>query len=283
MKKTIGLLALVAALLLCVQFALAQDYTGAPKMTIQDYGPFTGQNFKGTDSVRAASGTCGNPAGRCLFYGGDFLYNPLGSDVANGLANEDTSFVYGSPYGAATWVPFTVPANQTWAVTGLFTNNQSDFGVLDQTPNEPTSAAYWAIQEGILPGYAGTTVASGVNAATSTPTGRAAFDLSEYTIQVTGLSVTLTPGTYWLAVVPLCTNTLDPYCGEIFFLSDVEYINTLPKNAVGPAEPNDSAYFDSSFFGLTYDPPNGELGACAGLGCDSFSAGVLGHVAGAKN
>jgi hypothetical protein len=28
------------------------------------------------------------------------------------------------------------------------------------------------------------------------------------------------------------------------------------------------------------DPTNGPVGACAGLGCDSFSAGVLGHLGG---
>ena len=62
--------------------------------------------------------------------------------------------------------------------------------MLDQAPNQPISAAYWAIQEGIEPGFAGTIVASGTSAATATPTGGSAFDLDEYTIEVQGLSVT---------------------------------------------------------------------------------------------
>jgi hypothetical protein len=276
-NKKIVLLALIAALILCVQAAVAQDYKGAPKQTIQDYGPFNTTKQLPTKSVPPpASGTCGNPAAHCLFYGGDFIDNLVGPTVANGLANENTTLVSGSPYGAATWVPFTVPSGQTWSVTGLFSNNFMTYGVLDQAPNQPTSAAYWAIQEGVIAGNAGTTVASGTNAATSTATGRSSFGLQEFTIQVTGLSVTLTAGTYWMAVVPMCTNTGDPYCGEVGFLSDVEYINTTAKNAVG-SEPQDAAYFDSSYFGETYDPTNGPVGACAGLGCDSFSAGVLGH------
>lgn len=273
---------MTAAVILFAQSALAQNYKGTPKPAISDYGPFTPEitsPVKQQTNNPSTSTTvlCGNPAAKCLFYGGDFEYNPLGANVANGLANETTNFVPGSPYGAATWVPFTVPKGQTWNVTGLFTNNQSDYGVLDESPTQPISSAYWSINEGIEPGSAGTVVASGVAAATINPTGRSAFDLQEYTVQVTGLSFTLTAGTYWMAVVPQCTNTADPYCDGVFFLSDVEYINSLPKNAVGPAEPLDAGYLDSGYFGLSFDPANGELGACFGIGCDAFSAGVLGH------
>ena len=219
-------------------------------------------------------------AGACLFYGGDFLFNPLyPPSLANGLSNENNLLVGGTPYGAATWVPFTVPEGQTWKVTGLFTNNLSEYGVLDQAPLVPEAAAYWSINEGVEPGVAGTVVASGISPATSTPTGRGAFALNEYTVQVTGLSFDLTAGTYWLIVVPLCTNTADPYCGGVFFLSDVEYLNVTPTNAFGPPEPTDAAFFDSPFFGLSFNPTNGPLGACAGSGCDAFSAGVLGKKA----
>ena len=105
--------------------------------------------------------------------------------------------------------------------------------------------AYWSINEGMFAGNAGTVVDSGTSPATSTPTGRAAFELSEYTVQVTGLSITLTAGTYWMTVVPICTNTANPYCDGMFFESDVEYINTTPTNAFGPAEPLDASFFDS--------------------------------------
>jgi hypothetical protein len=284
MTKTFCSMALVAALIPFVQSAPAQDYKAKPpKPTIQDYGPFNNvkspvKSEVAKPSTPPGSGKCGNPASHCLFYGGDFVDNPLGSPfLANGLANETDNLVSAFPYGAAVWSAFTVPNGQTWNVTGLFTNNQSTYGVLDQSPNVPEAVAIWSINEGVVAGSAGTVVASGTNAATSTPTGRSAFGLNEYTIQVTGLSVVLTSGTYWMSVVPVCTNTANPYCNGVFFESDVEYINTTPANAQGPAQPVYAAFFDSPYFGLSFDPTNGEVGACAGEGCDAFSAGVLGY------
>ena len=274
-KKTIGLMALLLFVSLFAQFALAQNYSGPPKKTILEYGPFK-NNISRNFSTKPAPGKCGNPAGNCDFYGGDFIQYLVGSNIANGLANENTRLIGGTPYGAATWVPFVVPAGQTWNVTGLFTNNDMTYGVLDQTPNTPTQAAYWSINTGVLAGSGGTQIASGVAGATSTPTGRSSFGLQEFTIQVTGLNVSLTSGTYWMAVVPYCTNTSNPYCQEVSFLDDVEYINTPPRNTLGAAEPFDNSFFDASFFGQTFQPTNGGLGACGGFGCDSFSAGVLG-------
>jgi hypothetical protein len=277
-KEAVYSIALTAAMIPFAQLAPAQNYTGTPKPTIQDYGPFGSVEHKNT-TAQATPGKCGNPAEPCLFYGGDFLFDPLyPSSLANGLANESTNFVPGSPYGAATWVPFTVPAGQTWEVMGLFTNNQASYGVLDQG-TEPLSVAYWSINEGLFPGNGGTIVDSGTSPATSTPTGRSGFGLLEYTIQVKGLSVTLTSGSYWMAVIPICNNLADPYCNGVFFLSDVEYINSTPTNAFGSAEPTDAAFFDSPYFGESFDPTNGPVGACAGFGCDAFSAGVLGRKA----
>jgi hypothetical protein len=283
MVKTVLGIALAAALIPFTQPAAAQNYQGTPKPTVQDYGPFANvhstKTTPATTATKAASGKCGNPAGNCLFYGGDFLDDPLyPPSIPNGLANESTLMVSGSPYGAATWVPFTVPAGETWDVTGLFTNNMSTYGVLDQG-TEPTSVASWSINEGVFAGSGGTVVDSGTSPATSTATGRAAFGLTEYTVQVTELSVTLTAGSYWMSVVPICTNTADAYCNGVFFTSDVEYINTTPANAFGPAEPIDASFFDSPFFDLSFDPTNSSLGACGGFGCDAFSAGVLGKIA----
>jgi hypothetical protein len=280
-KKTVCSIALFAVVILLAQYTPAQDYKSAPKPAISDYA-VNGAAKAGTHKpiapgAPAADGTCGNPAGHCLFYGGDFLYDPLSANVANGLSNGTTTLVAGTPYGAATWVPFTVPIGETWNVTGLFANVLSSYGVLDQSPSEPESVATWSINQGIVAGSAGTVIASGTNQATIAPTGRAAFDLTEYTVEVRGQSFTLTPGSYWLSVVPVCSNTANPYCGGVFFLSDVEYINVRPTNAFGPREPTDASYFDSPYFGLSFDPTNGLLGACGGIGCDAFSAGVLGH------
>jgi hypothetical protein len=277
-KRGLCTIALAAALIPFAQPAAAQNITGTPKPTVQDYGPFGHVQFKNTAPAAATStsGKCGNPAASCLFYGGDFLYDPLfPPTIANGLASETTLEVQGTPYGAAVWVPFTVPAGQTWYVTGLFTNDLATYGVLDQG-TQPTSVAFWSINESVFAGSAGTVIDSGTSPATSTPTGRSAFGDYEYTVQVKGLSITLKPGSYWMSVVPICTNAADPYCDGVFFLSDVEYINSAPKNAYGPAEPLDASYFDSPYFGLSFNPTYGPVGACDGDGCDAFSAGVLG-------
>ena len=280
-----GLIALAAALVPFTQMAAAQNYTGAPKPTVQDYGPFPATAVKRTISNKAsvssaaASGKCGNPAAACLFYGGDFLDSPVYPPfLANGLANENTLIVPGAPYGAAVWIPFTVPAGETWDVTGLFTNNLATYGVLDQG-TLPAAVASWSINEEVIAGSPGVVVDSGTSPATSTATGRSAFGLTEYTIQVKGLSVTLGPGTYWLSVVPVCTNSANPYCDGIFFTSDVEYLNTTPVNAYGPAEPLDNSYFDSPIFGTSFEPVWGPAGAAGGDGGDAFSAGVLGKIA----
>jgi hypothetical protein len=278
-----GLIALAATLVAFTQMTAAQNYTtGTPKPTIQDYGPFPTPAVKpntATAPAATTTGKCGNPAAKCLFYGGDFLYNPLYPPfLPNGLANENTLFIPGDPYGAAVWIPFTVPTGQTWNVKGLFTNDMSSYGVLDQG-TLPNAVAYWSINEEVFAGSPGVVVDSGTSPATSTATGRAAFGLTEYTVQVTGLSITLTAGTYWLTVVPICTNSANPYCGGVFFVSDVEYLNTTPTNAYGPAEPLSQSFFDSPLFGETFAPTNGPVGACGGDGCDAFSAGVLGTIA----
>jgi hypothetical protein len=276
--KGIGLIAVAAALIPFTQMAAAQNYKGTPKPTIQDYGPFPTTTATTTKTKAPPSGQCGNPVAACLFYGGDFLFNPVYPNLANGLANENTLFISGNPYGAAVWIPFTVPAGQTWAVTGLFTNNQASFGVLDQG-TQPASVAYWAINQQVSAGSGGVEIDSGTSPATSTPTGRSSFGLSEFTVQVTGLSVTLAPGAYWLTVVPICTNSANPYCDGVFFTSDVEYLNTTPVNAYGPPEPLSQSYFDSPLFGFSFGPTYGPFGACGGIGCDAFSAGVLGKIA----
>ena len=285
--KGFGLIALAATLVPFTQMVAAQNYSGTPKRTIQDYGPFPATTVKPatTEASRATappSGKCGNPVTACLFYGGDFLDSPVYPPfLANGLANENTLEIPGTPYGAAVWIPFTVPAGQTWDVTGLFTNNLSTYGILDQG-TEPTAVASWSINEEVIAGSPGVVVDSGTSPATSTATGRSAFDLTEYTVQVTGLSETLGPGTYWLSVVPVCTNSANPYCGGIFFTSDVEYLNTTPVNAYGPVEPLDESYFDSPIFGSSFEPVWGPAGAAGGDGGDAFSAGVLGKIASSK-
>jgi hypothetical protein len=147
----------------------------------------------------------------CLFYGGDF--DPNGP-YPNILSNGDDLEVQGTVY-----VPFAVPPNQTWTVTGLFSNN-----LLTRVSLAPPEIE-WSISTGISQGNAGTVIASGTAKATLTPTGRNWEGMSEYTAlgRLSGDElVTLTPGHYWMTAVPVCTSTLGnhPPCSGATLLCD---------------------------------------------------------------
>jgi len=167
------------------------------------------------------------------FYAGDFDPN---NPNANGLANENDAIVGGNPYGAATYENFV--AGGAISVTGLFTNNLSQ--------NTPTSG-YWEIRSGVSEGNGGTLIASGTGAVTNSPTGRSGFGYTEYKNEVDGMNVALGAGTYWYAVVPVCTT-----CGGRTFNS-----NTFGLNQVGTNVPNQQ-YFNSSFFGANFTNANNE-------------------------
>jgi len=175
-----------------------------------------------------------NAADTLYFYAGDFDPN---NPNANGLANENDAIVGGNPYGAATYENFVVGSPIT--VNGLFTNNLSQ--------NTPT-AGYWEIRSGVSEGNGGTLIASGTGAVTNTPTGRSGFGYTEYTNLVGDpLGVNLDAGTYWYAVVPVCTT-----CGGRTFNS-----NTFGLNQVGTNIPNQQ-FFNSSFFGANFTNANNE-------------------------
>ncbi len=179
-----------------------------------------------------------------LFYGGDFDPN---NPNANGLANENDAIVGGNPYGAATYQNFT--NSQSWNVTSLFTNNLSTLA---------PATAYWEVRSGVSEGNGGTLVASGTGAATQTPTGRSGFGFLEYKDSV-GVSLTLDPGTYWLAVVPQDVN--NP--GRSF------NSNTFGLNSIGNQTSNQQ-FFNSAFFGANFTNANTQ-----GV-FQTFSSGVEG-------
>jgi len=172
-------------------------------------------------------------ADQLYFYSGDFDPN---NGNANGLANETDGIVSGSPYGAATFENFVVGSNIT--VSGLFTNNLSQL-----TP----ATGYWEIRSGVSEGNGGTLIASGDGAVTNNPTGRSGFGYTEYQNLVSGLSVSLAPGTYWYAVVPECST-----CFGRSFNS-----NTFGLNQVGTNNLNQQ-FWNSSFFGANYTNANNE-------------------------
>jgi hypothetical protein len=189
-----------------------------------------------------ANAQCPN---NCLFYGGDFDEN---NPNANGLANENDAIVGGNPYGAATYQNFT--NSQTWNVTNMFTDNLSGLN---------PSNGYWEIRTGVSEGNGGTLIASGTAPLTHTLTGRIDFGFAEYRDEVDGLSLTLTPGTYWMAVVPQDLNNANRSFNT----------NTFGLNAVGTQTSNQQ-FWNSAFFGANFTNANNE-----GV-FQTFSSGVIG-------
>lgn len=171
-----------------------------------------------------------------IFYGGDFDPN---DPNANGLANENDAIVSGNPYGAATYQNFVI--DSATPISSLFTNNLSAMA---------PSSAYWEIRSGVSEGNGGTLIAAGTGTGdffTHTPTGRSGFGYTEYHDRVTGTWVTLSAGTYWFAVVPVCTT-----CAGRSFNS-----NTFGLNSVG-TQINDQQYFNSAFFGANFTNADNE-------------------------
>jgi len=183
-----------------------------------------------------------------LWYNGDF-------NGANAVANEVNTQVS----DAHVFVDFTVPAGPNWTVTGLYSRNMMNFTGVTQ--------ANYEIRSGVSSGVAGTLLFSGTAVpATQTATGATAFGLLEYTILISGLSISLPPGSYHLNVAP------------IGFGSGRSYVSTTSgANAVGtPPGNNGNEFFRSGFFNLNYAltsaPP-------LSVGSD-FSAGVIGTTVG---
>jgi hypothetical protein len=174
------------------------------------------------------------------------------------------------------YIPVTIPkkykgakGKTDWNVQGLFVNEQmEDLGL-----GIGVSSASWSIVQGVAPGGnpAGgqvKTVCSGTATPTVTPTGRFAFGLPEVTILITGISCPiLENGSYWMTLVPTSP--------AIAFLSDVE--DNSPANIQGPgSEPVDLSFFVSNFFGFPGFTNTTDATVCGTIGCDSFSAGVVG-------
>jgi hypothetical protein len=188
--------------------------------------------------------------GGCIFYGGDFDPN---NPNANGLSNENDGIVGGNPYGAATYQNFVV--TNTISISGMFTNNLSTV--------HPTTG-YWEVRSGVSEGNGGTLIASGTGDVTNSPTGRSGFGYTEHHNEVDGMNVSLSPGTYWFAVVP---NDV-PATAEGFGTDRSYNSNTFGLNSVGTQIDNQQ-FFSSPFFGANFTNANNE-----GV-FRSFSSGVV--------
>jgi len=175
-----------------------------------------------------------------LWYNGD-------SDGRDQLLNE-TGSVAGLVYD-----DFIVPTGDIYTITGVFSNDAM---------SDPAAAttAYWEIRSGVSAGNGGTLVASGDGADTVTATGRSENNTDEYTNQVAA-SVSLSAGTYWLAVAP-------DVAGENTYIN-----STSGANAVGvPAGNDGNSFFLSTHFGFNFAAASSVEGA----GTWDYSMGIIG-------
>jgi hypothetical protein len=197
----------------------------------------------------------------CLFYSGDMDPSNANTD---GLANELTGFL------AQTYSAFTVPSGKPWHVTGVFINTLSTVAILDP------SVTQWSILKGVGQGVPGELLFSGTGNATITATGRSFSVFTEYTVSVKlKNSIVLEPGTYFLNVLPQCSNPDDGNCASAeYFWSDVE--DASPANHIGPANVIDDSFINASFVDDNFVPSWGTDGACLDVGCDAFSFGLIG-------
>jgi hypothetical protein len=165
-----------------------------------------------------------------LWYNGDF--NGVGYH-ANGTGTSDPP--------SQVFDDFIIPGGQKWHLTALFSDNLLSTVV---------TGAHWEIRTGCGRGNGCTLVASGSAAPMVTPTGRSGFGFTEFMVEVAGINVTLTPGTYWLNVEPIGNGT-------------GHSLNTTTSgaNCVGIPCGNDG----NSFF----NP--------GGFSSDDFSMGVIGQ------
>lgn len=174
----------------------------------------------------------------CLFYGGDINVD---DGQAEGFSDENTLLVTGSSTYAA--VNITGPAK----VTGILFNLQAEANF------DPNTATY-DIRSGVSSGNGGTEVASGSGTISVATTGRIFLGVTEFSVLVTlPTPVMLTTGTYWFNITPQCTNGAEDgscYAGRIFFSNTTQGTN----NVNGKAQPGDSLFLNSSYFGYTYEP-----------------------------
>lgn len=119
-----------------------------------------------------------------------------------------------------------------WTINSIFGNFLS---------NGSWSTASYEIRTGISVGNGGTIVTSGTGvAATQTATGNTAFGLTEYLTTISGLSIFLNPGTYWLGIAPISTGS-----------SGIYVATTSGANGSTP-NIDDISYFNSAYFGKDF-------------------------------
>lgn len=186
-------------------------------------------------------------------------YNGDTTELANGevgLANVVEGSINYVPGTYLTYDDFVVPSG-SWLIDSAWSNDEMTSGFA-------ATEAYWEIRSGVSAGNGGTLLYSGTSAATQTDTGQNYYGNELYTIGVTGLDISLGPGTYWLTLAPVDgSNTYSSYVST-----------TTGLNAVGNPPGNDGhSFFNAP--GYDWVPASGQVDYSPA----DFSMGVGGTTA----
>jgi hypothetical protein len=176
-----------------------------------------------------------NPAqAETLWYNGD-LNSISGEYSVNQIGSQPDPFFGNFPIYQIIYDDFVVQSSENWIVNTIWSNNGMDFTATEAT---------WSILTGVSSGNPGTIIASGTNSVTQTPTRNMFYGNPEYTVAVSGLNISLSPGRYWLSVTPIG-------------IGDSRLPATSGLNAVGiPAGNNDNSFAYNPNTGVNFLPNN---------------------------
>jgi hypothetical protein len=167
--------------------------------------------------------------GDVLFYGGD------PDQFIPGYYDESYDGDAGSNYNDRVYEDFTVPAGQTWTVTGMYGQfSNPSYPAIDML-------GQWEFRTGMSVGDYGTLITSGVSTPATTTDVTNSMDLNGSqgeTMTITlPTPVVLTSGDYWFGLIPQETN------GDTHL-----FVGQSPDhtNAVGGPQDNYSLYFDGN-------------------------------------
>jgi hypothetical protein len=198
------------------------------------------------------------PPKSCLYYSGDF-------DTTS--PNEDGLFDFENPgigvSNAQVWVGVKPRKNATVTGTsGNYVTNATSIGI-NPTP--------FAVQTGISAGHGGKTVCQTGGNAVFNYYGNCPFGINcaNYYIRKLKHSCKLKKGkVYFITMQPQYNDS-----STIGYLSDDDGNHA---NKQGWPEIKDKSYFNSTSFGVNYEPTWGSQGACGGIGCSGFSISLTG-------
>jgi len=243
---------LVAAL---IPMATAQDTKALPPMHL--YGSGSVIHVPVQRGARAVAPFFCKTG--CLYYSGD---DDSTNSNNNGLFDIENAGI--GITDAEVWVGVkpTKAATMT-GTSGNYFNTASGIGT-NPTPVE--------VQTGITSGKAGKLTCSTSGTATFKTYGNPNFGLNSdnYWVKKTKKACKL-------AAKKANYIWMSPQYNDTSTIGYLEDSDGAHKNKHGYKEDTNDGFFNSSSFGVTYEPTNGSSGACGGIGCIGFSISVSGH------